>query len=120
MKTPDHGGTVRLPYQSLIVCKGEALFDWKYQNYAVAISDSDATAIVNAVDSKGGEEGDNIGSGRRIVFNCLSMNVPVAGLTKGGRCDVWHWLTISKSSMFATSTYRSYSSIDGELPPPLY
>ena len=53
LKTLDHGGTVRLSSLSLIVCKREALFNWRYQNYAIAIADSDAAAIVNAVDAKG-------------------------------------------------------------------
>ena len=56
LKTPEHGSTLRLPSLYLIVCKGEALFDWRYQNYVIAISDSDTDAIVNAVDSEGGEK----------------------------------------------------------------
>ena len=54
MKTPDHGGKINLLSLSLIVCKVEALLNWRYQNYAVAIANSDAAAIVNDVDAKGG------------------------------------------------------------------
>ena len=118
MKTPDQGGTVRLSSLSLIVCNGEALFDWRYQNYAVAISDSDAAAIVNAVDAKGVGEVDDVRSGRRIVLNFLSVDVPVAVSTKGGRYDVGHCPTLSKLSTFATSIHRSSSSIDDDLPVP--
>ena len=53
LKTSEHGGTLRLPFLSLIVHKGEDLLDWSYQTYAIFIADYDAAAIVNAVDAKG-------------------------------------------------------------------
>ena len=78
LKTPDHSGMVRLPYLYLIVCKGEAMFDWRCQNYDVAIAASNASAILNDSDAKRRVEGENLGSGRRIVINLLSVNIPVA------------------------------------------